>query len=92
MCFIQYYNIKKLQNTSFNSIPKQFLRNNQLCLWKYEQKDNYKLKVPYGISEKEEVQRNLKNKNFWINLQDVRNLSEEDKNKFGLGIMLNVFF
>lgn len=88
MCFIQDYNIKKFQNTNFNSIPKEFLNNSQLCLWKYEQKDNYKLKVPYGVNQKGEVQRNLKNKNFWINLQDLKSLSEEDKSRFGLGIVL----
>lgn len=85
---IRNHSIYEIFNNPNKHIPQEFLKNKQLCLWKYEIKNNQIMKVPYGINSKNQIQKNLKTTNLWIKYENLRLLSKKQQKEFGLGIIL----
>ena len=85
------FNIKNLVQGNFFSIPRDILKQKRLCLWQYNESKSTskKLKVPYGVDIFNFVYRNLKDSYGWFDYHKAINLYEEDKEIYGLGIVLN---
>ena len=85
------FNIKNLVQENFFSIPREILKQKRLCLWQYSKskRTSKKLKVPYGVDVFNFVYRNLKDSYAWFDYHKAINLHEEDKEIYGLGIVLN---